>query len=70
MKRKAFLYGLRAGIPIGLGYFAVSFAFGMEAARAGLEVWHAVMISLLNVTSAGQFAALDGGYAADHQPAL
>ena len=59
MKREPFLRGLRAGIPIGLGYFAVSFTFGMEAVRGGLSVWHAVLISLLNLTSAGQFAGLD-----------
>lgn len=59
MKLKAFLRGLHAGIPIGLGYFAVSFTFGMEAVRGGLSIWEAVMISLLNLTSAGQFAGLD-----------
>ena len=59
MKVKAFIKGLSAGIPIGLGYFAVSFAFGMEAVRAGINVWLAVLISLVNVTSAGQFAGLD-----------
>jgi predicted branched-subunit amino acid permease len=58
MKVKAFLQGLSAGIPIGLGYIAVSFAFGMEAVRAGIDVWLAVLISLVNVTSAGQFASL------------
>ena len=59
MKIKAYLRGMRAGIPIGLGYFAVSFTFGIEAVRAGLDIWHAVLISLLNLTSAGQFAGLD-----------
>lgn len=58
MKSKAFLRGLHAGIPIGLGYFAVSFTFGMEAVRCGIGVLQAVLISLLNLTSAGQFAAL------------
>ena len=59
MKIKAFLRGMHAGIPIGLGYFAVSFTFGIEAVRAGMDIWHAVLISLLNLTSAGQFAGLD-----------
>ena len=59
MKIKAFLRGMHAGIPIGLGYFAVSFTFGIEAVRAGLDIWHAVLISLLNLTSAGQFAGLN-----------
>lgn len=59
MKKKAFLCGLGAGIPIALGYFAVSFTFGMEAVRAGMDIGYAVLISLLNLTSAGQFAGLD-----------
>lgn len=50
--------GLRDGIPICLGYFAVSFTFGILAGKAGLTPFQAVVISLSNVTSAGQFAAL------------
>lgn len=50
--------GLRDGIPIALGYFAVSFTFGILAKKAGLTAFQAVVISLANVTSAGQFAAL------------
>ncbi|MDU4960997.1 MAG: AzlC family ABC transporter permease [Sporomusaceae bacterium] len=50
--------GMRDGIPIALGYFAVSFSFGLIAAQAGLSVFQAAVISLTNVTSAGQFAAL------------
>jgi predicted branched-subunit amino acid permease len=50
--------GFRDGIPIGLGYFAVSFTFGILAKKAGLTAFQAVVISLTNVTSAGQFAAL------------
>lgn len=46
------------GIPICLGYFAVSFAFGMMAVAQGLSVWEAVLISATNLTSAGQFAGL------------
>ena len=55
----SFKQGLKCGIPIGLGYFAVSFTFGMAAVKAGLSVFEAVMISFLNLTSAGQFAGLD-----------
>ncbi|MDD6483300.1 MAG: AzlC family ABC transporter permease [Clostridiales bacterium] len=51
-------HGLRDGIPIALGYFSVSFAFGIMAAEAGLEVWEAALVSLMNVTSAGQFAGV------------
>ena len=57
-KQKIFLQGAKDGIPIALGYFAVSFAFGVLAAEGGLPVFETVLISLLNVTSAGQFAGL------------
>ena len=56
---ESFKKGLRDGIPIGLGYFAVSFAFGMMAVSGGLKVWEATLISLTNLTSAGQFAGLE-----------
>ena len=54
----AFRKGIRHGIPIALGYLSVSFAFGMKAVGDGLTVLQAVLISMTNVTSAGQFAAL------------
>ena len=50
--------GLADGLPIGLGYFAVSFAFGLAAVEGGLSAWVATVISLTNLTSAGQFAGL------------
>ena len=50
---------MKDGVPIGLGYFAVSFTFGMMAVAGGLSIWQAVLISLTNLTSAGQFAGLD-----------
>ena len=46
--------GLRDGIPIGLGYLSVSFGFGITAVRLGISVLNAVIISLTNLTSAGQ----------------
>ncbi len=54
-----FLRGMKDGIPIALGYLAVSFTFGMMAVDGGLTAGQAVLISLLNLTSAGQFAGLD-----------
>ncbi len=48
--------GVRDGIPICLGYFSVSMAYGMTAVLSGLPLPAAVMISLTNLTSAGQFA--------------
>lgn len=50
--------GMRDGIPIAAGYFSVSFTFGMLAVQDGISPFHAVLISLLNLTSAGQFAGL------------
>ena len=58
MNKSAFQKGLKDGIPIGLGYFAVSFTFGIMAIQAGLSAWQAVLISLTNLTSAGQFAGI------------
>ena len=54
----AFRKGIRHGIPIALGYLSVSFAFGMKAVNDGLTVLQAVLVSMTNVTSAGQIAAL------------
>ena len=58
MKRKAFLSGFKAGMPICIGYFSVSFGFGAMAIAQGLSIWQAVLISATNLTSAGQFAGL------------
>lgn len=55
---KEYLKGLRHGVPIALGYVSVAFAFGIQATMAGLMPLQAVLISLLNVTSAGQLAGL------------
>ena len=57
-RRTAFAAGVKDGIPICLGYLAVSFTFGIMAKNANLSVWEAVLISATNVTSAGQFAGL------------
>lgn len=54
-----FKRGFLAGIPIALGYFAVSFTFGIVAVSGGLNWWEATLISALNLTSAGQFAGLN-----------
>lgn len=50
--------GLRHGIPVGMGYFSVSFGFGALAAAQGIRPFDAALISLTNLTSAGQFAGL------------
>ena len=56
---KEYLKGLKGGIPICLGYISVSFAFGIMATRGGLSLLNTVLISLTNLTSAGQFAGVD-----------
>ncbi len=53
-----FLKGMKDGIPIALGYLSVSFTFGMKAVSDGLFWWQALLISMTNLTSAGQFAGL------------
>lgn len=57
-RRESFKQGIKGGVPIALGYFAVSFTFGMMAVSSGISIWEAVLISITNVTSAGQFAGL------------
>ena len=56
--KTAFRQGMTDGIPIALGYMAVSFSFGIMAKNAGLTAFQAVLLSLTNLTSAGQFAGL------------
>ena len=58
MKRKLYFHGLKTGLPVGLGYFSVSFGFGAMAAAQGVRTLDATLISLTNLTSAGQFAGL------------
>lgn len=55
---KEFLYGLKKGIPIGLGYLAVSFSFGVTAKSEGITPLVAIIISATNLSSAGQLAGI------------
>lgn len=50
--------GFRDGIPIGLGYLAVSFSLGVAARNAGLSAFQGFLISLLNNASAGEYAGI------------
>lgn len=50
--------GIRDGVPIGLGYFSVSFSFGILAVSNGFTWWEALLISMANLTSAGQYAGI------------
>lgn len=54
-----FKNGFIAGIPICLGYFAVSFTFGIQSGKVGLNWFEAILMSITNLTSAGQFGGLD-----------
>ena len=55
---KEYRAGMKAGMPVCVGYFSVSFGFGAMALAQGLTVWQAILISATNLTSAGQFAGL------------
>lgn len=68
-KTSALTYGrgVRDGLPIALGYLSVSFTFGITAVGMGIPPLAAVLISMTNLTSAGQVAgigiiAAGGGY--------
>ena len=56
MKWNEYRTGVSRGLPVGMGYFSVSFGFGAMAISQGLKVFDATLISLSNLTSAGQFA--------------
>lgn len=59
LRKNEFASGIRAGIPVCIGYFSVSFGFGAMAVSKGLSVFQAIAISATNLTSAGQFAGLE-----------
>jgi len=58
MNWNAYRTGVRRGLPVGVGYFSVSFGFGAMAAANGIQALDAALISATNLTSAGQFAGL------------
>ena len=64
--RRLILKGLRDGLPIGLGYFAVAFSLGITARGAGVSPLQGWVASILNHASAGEYAlyALIGAHAA------
>ncbi len=57
--RSEFFQGLKHGLPIGLGYFAVSFSLGITARNVGLNAVQGLFLSLLNNASAGEYAGLE-----------
>ena len=54
-----FSNGFKDGLPIGLGYLAVSITFGVQASLAGVPILIALLTSMTNLTSAGQLAGLN-----------
>ncbi len=54
-----YLTGLKHGVPTAMGYFIVSFTFGMMAGLGGMSTFYATLISMTSLTSAGQFAGLN-----------
>lgn len=66
-KKSLLLTGMRDGVPISLAYFAVAFALGIAAGNAGFSALQAVVLSITNNASAGEYAAIsmvasDAGY--------
>ena len=55
MDRHPIILGLRVGIPIALGYFAVAFSLGIIAARAGLTAPIGFLSSFFTRASAGEY---------------
>lgn len=58
MERNSFFKGIIDGLPICIGYLSVAFAFGIFSVESGLSIAEALLISMTNVTSAGQLAAV------------
>ncbi len=56
LKKQQFRYGFKRGLPIMLGYLPVSFAYGLTAVNSGMHPLLAILMSVTNLTSAGQFA--------------
>lgn len=60
MKKKEnkhfYIKGIKNGMPICLGYLAVSFTLGITAKNAGMTAWQAMLTSMTVNASAGQYA--------------
>ena len=58
MSKNHFLRGFRDGIPIGLGYLAVSFGLGISCRTANLTVFQGFLLSFLNNASSGEYGGI------------
>jgi len=57
-QRSALLSGFSASLPIAMGYFPISFSFGVAATQGGFSVIEAFSLSLIIYAGASQFLAL------------
>lgn len=57
-RRGVFLRGMKHGVPIGLGYLAVSFSLGIAARNAGMTAFQGFLMSWVGMASAGEYAAI------------
>lgn len=57
-KSKNYLQGIKDGIPIAMGYFAVAFTLGIAAKDMGMTIAQSGLMSFMLHASAGQFAAM------------
>ena len=58
MNRQKFFQGLRDGLPVGLGYLAVSFSIGISSHAAHMTALQSFLMSLLNNASAGEYGGI------------
>ncbi len=58
IKKSSFTKGIIDGLPICFGYISVAFAFGIFAVENGLSPLQTILVSMTNVTSAGQLAGV------------
>lgn len=58
IKQTYFKNGIRDGLPIALGYFAVAFTMGIAARNAGFSAIQAALSSVLNHASAGEYVVI------------
>lgn len=54
---ETFKEGLKAGVPIAIGYLPIAIAFGLLARSAGVSVYIALLMSILVFAGASQFIA-------------
>lgn len=57
-RRYWYLKGMRDGLPIAMGYFAVAFTMGITAKNIGMTPLQSALMSITMLASAGQFAAM------------